>query len=335
MAVYKVPQDVEAEDKLLGPFSFRQFIYLIIAVIAGAIAWGLAQISIFLIAIPLPVIIAFGALALPLKKDQPMETYLAALVQFFLKPKKRMWDPDGTMSLVQITAPRRIEEQRTKGISENEAVNRLSYLAQLMDTRGWASRGVGDAAGNSSLVEDIALEAEEATDMMDETAGVSQSFNSLIEQSDAARKEEMRARMQQVSREAQQQPAVPGNPYDQFTAGKTTGATQAAPAQTSQQPNTPAPAADEPGAIPQFNPYPTIHQHVVQPLGTAPAAPPKSAEPAAPSQPQPAAPPSEEQLSPDIMKLATNPDLSISTIAHEAHRLQEKQNGEEVVISLR
>ena len=27
MAVYKVPQDVEADDKLIGPFSFRQFIY--------------------------------------------------------------------------------------------------------------------------------------------------------------------------------------------------------------------------------------------------------------------------------------------------------------------
>ena len=39
MAVYKVAQDVEAEDKLLGPFSFRQFIYLIIVVIAIALAW--------------------------------------------------------------------------------------------------------------------------------------------------------------------------------------------------------------------------------------------------------------------------------------------------------
>ena len=31
MAQYKVPQDVEADDKLLGPFSFRQFVYLLIA----------------------------------------------------------------------------------------------------------------------------------------------------------------------------------------------------------------------------------------------------------------------------------------------------------------
>ena len=31
MAQYKVPQDVEADDKLIGPFSFRQFVYLLIA----------------------------------------------------------------------------------------------------------------------------------------------------------------------------------------------------------------------------------------------------------------------------------------------------------------
>ena len=56
MAQYKVAQDVEAEDKLLGPFSFRQFIYLIIVAVACALAWGLARIFVALAIIPLPVI---------------------------------------------------------------------------------------------------------------------------------------------------------------------------------------------------------------------------------------------------------------------------------------
>ena len=66
MAVYKVPQDVEADDKLIGPFSFRQFIYLIIVALSIAAAWGLGQLFIPLAIIPLPLIIFFGALALPL-----------------------------------------------------------------------------------------------------------------------------------------------------------------------------------------------------------------------------------------------------------------------------
>jgi hypothetical protein len=78
MAVYKVPQDVEAEDKLIGPFSFRQFIYLIVAALGIFMAWALSQVFIGLLILPLPIVFAFLALALPLRKDQPMETYLQA-----------------------------------------------------------------------------------------------------------------------------------------------------------------------------------------------------------------------------------------------------------------
>lgn len=45
MAVYKVPQDVEAEDKLLGPFSFKQFVFLMIAVAALALAFALSSLA--------------------------------------------------------------------------------------------------------------------------------------------------------------------------------------------------------------------------------------------------------------------------------------------------
>ena len=93
MAEYKVPQDVEADDKLLGPFTFRQLIYLFITGGLIALAFFLFQIFPLLAVIPLPFIFFFSILALPLKKDQPMETYLAAIVSFRLKPNKRLWNP--------------------------------------------------------------------------------------------------------------------------------------------------------------------------------------------------------------------------------------------------
>ena len=72
MATYKVPQDVEADDKLLGPFTFRQFVYLMIVLGMVMVAWALFQIFPLLAILPVPFMIFFGALALPLKKDQPM-----------------------------------------------------------------------------------------------------------------------------------------------------------------------------------------------------------------------------------------------------------------------
>ena len=61
MATYKVIQDVEAEDKLVGPLTLWQFIYALIAIFCMwlgflAITKGLA----FLLAILLPFILFFG-----------------------------------------------------------------------------------------------------------------------------------------------------------------------------------------------------------------------------------------------------------------------------------
>ena len=121
MAIYKVPQDVEAEDKLLGPFTFRQFIYLLIVAAMGFLAFVLWQILPILAIIPSPILLFFAALALPLRKDQPMETYLAAIISFYVKPRKRLWDPDGVESRVEISAPKVVEVSLSKDLSEDEA----------------------------------------------------------------------------------------------------------------------------------------------------------------------------------------------------------------------
>jgi hypothetical protein len=331
MAVYKVPQDVEAEDKLIGPFSFRQFIYLIIVAISIAIAWGLSRLLLPLAIVPLPLILFFGALALPLKKDQPMEIYLAAVVSFYLKPRKRLWQPDGIQSLVEITAPKLIEIKRSKDLSEAEAQQRLSYLANIVDTEGWAVRGVDTT--NSAMQNDAYYEAQQQEDVLDASSGVAQSFDSMINQSDLKRRQEVVERMHQPPQQAAP-PAIATPPVFNPYASLTSAAT---------------PPPEEPHLT--YNPYPdSIHQSVVNPLGTEPqpqmqAPTPPPTTQAAP-QPQPEAPAvdntetttSEKPVSPDIINLANNSDLSIETIAHEANRIHQKEEQlpeQEVVISLR
>jgi hypothetical protein len=335
MAVYKVPQDVEADDKLIGPFSFRQFIYLIIALISIALAWGLSQLFIPLAVIPLPIVIFFGALALPLRKDQPMEIYLAAVVSFYLKPRRRLWQPDGIQSLVQITAPKVVEVQRAKDLSETEAQRRLSYLADIVDTGGWSVRGVEMPSADSSMQTDAYFEAQQTEDILDESGGVSRTLDTMISQSDTKRHEDMMARMRQTPPPVSTIP----DPYATLS-----------PTPVQDQPVT----ANDPHLT--FDPYPTsIHQSVINPLGSVPAPAPSPVRTAEPTQ-QPVAPkvaptptvqippqsvptpPSENVVSPDIINLANNPDLSIETIAHEANRIHEKEgrlSDEEVTISLR
>jgi len=339
MAVYKVPQDVEADDKLIGPFSFRQFIYIIIAVIAGALAWGLAQLFIPLAIIPIPIVIFFGILALPLRKDQPMEIYLAAVVAFHMKPKKRLWQPDGIQSLVQITAPKVVEVIRSKDLSQDEADKRFTYLADIVDTRGWAVRGTA-MPQDTAMRNEVYTEAQQTTDVLDRNSGVAQSFDTMINQSTTKRRDELVQRMQY------QQPQPQEKLY-------TTPPPLQDPYTTLQNPSTPQP---DPNIQVNYDPYPNaIHQRVISPIGEEPPqpelqqpiepTPPASQEYTSPEaavaqayQPenQPAST-SNEVVSPDIINLANNSDLSIETLAHEANRIHQKEESsdDEVVISLR
>jgi hypothetical protein len=359
MAVYKVPQDVEADDKLIGPFSFRQFIYLIIVAISGALAWALSQVFIPLAIIPLPLIIFFGALALPLRKDQPMEIYLAAIVSYYLKPRKSLWQTDGIHSLVEITVPKVIETHLVKDLSQSEAEQRLSYLATIVDTGGWAVRGVAAAPEqNTAMNDDMYFEAQAIPDVLDEGGGIAQTFGDKLQKDEAKHKQELMERMRQ--------PASPNIVIPAVSVPVPTPAL--APLQQNEPSMTPTAAVTdtaEPKLV--FNPYPgSIHQSVIKPMddqkpvstpvsATPPVAPaplpapldplqlddPYADLPATPPVVQPVVTPepiiiSEKPLSPDIIRLADNSDLSIETIAREADRItkRDEQASEEILVEL-
>ena len=142
MATYKVIQDIEAEDKLVGPLSLRQFIYAAIAVISAFLAYKFAAISIFLIIPFAPVVILFGVLAAPFGHDQPNEVWLLARIRFYLLPHKRVWNQSGMINLVTITVPKKIQRNLTKNLTESEVTGRLQALANTIDSRGWAIKNV-------------------------------------------------------------------------------------------------------------------------------------------------------------------------------------------------
>lgn len=145
MGTYKVIQDIEAEDKLLGPFSLRQFIYAIIVLVSLFVGFKMittsGPIKYFTI-ILVPHTVFFAVLAAPFGHDQSNEIWLLAKVRFFFKPRKRIWDQTGMKDLVTITVPKKIEKQLTKDFSRDEARNRLQALANTLDTRGWAVKNV-------------------------------------------------------------------------------------------------------------------------------------------------------------------------------------------------
>lgn len=325
MAVYKVPQDVEADDKLIGPFSFRQFIYLIIVAISGAAAWGLMQLFAPLVIIPIPIILFFGALALPLRKDQPMEAYLSAIVSFyFMKSRRRFWEPDGIDSFVTIIAPKNADIRRTKDIDQTEAEKRFSYLAGIVDSHGWAVRGQGVEAP-ANLSSELYREAAGATDMMDSSTSQAQGLDRMLQDSTDAHRKQVSSTMQQPA--LVQPPAAPTTPLMAAATSNPLLGTPAAPQptadpiMTAQQRDALAfakglieEAEDERKTTPSTAPTST----------PAAAAPTLAPAPATPAPSTSAIPPSAATID-----LATNrPELTVQTISEEARRLETKEKVE-------
>ncbi len=143
MATYKVLQDIEAEDKFVGPLTLKQFILAGITFVFGYLCFFLLSRHLWVLTLPiLPVIFATGFLAFPWGRDQPTEIWLLAKVRFFLKPRRRIWDQTGMQELVTITAPKHIEQYTSDNLSQIEVKSRLHALADTLDSRGWAVKNV-------------------------------------------------------------------------------------------------------------------------------------------------------------------------------------------------
>ena len=139
MAAYKVIQDVEAEDKLLGPLTLRQFIYAGAAAIMLYLSYFAAtHHASLLLTVFLPFAAVLAFFAFPWGRDQPTEIWALAKIRFLLKPRRRIWDQSGVKDLVSVTAPKQVQTNYTNGLSQTEVHSRLHALADTIDSRGWA-----------------------------------------------------------------------------------------------------------------------------------------------------------------------------------------------------
>lgn len=215
MAVYKVIQDIEAEDRLLGPLTFKGLIYAIIAGMLAFINFKLLISPIgpvkwlLILGLGLPMIL-FGILASPIGRDQPTEVWLLSRVRFFTKPKKRIWDQMGLTDLVTITVPKKIERQLTKGLSQTEVKSRLQALASTLDSRGWVVKHINvnlnnyagyfqeetnsdRLVGTENVLREVPIaDVKASDDILDATSNpTAQKFETLIEQAENHRRQQI------------------------------------------------------------------------------------------------------------------------------------------------
>lgn len=317
MAQYKVIQDIEAEDKLLGPLSLRQFIYAAITIALGFVAFKLFITSAwFLGFVFVPPALFFGLLAAPLGGQQSSEIWLLAKIRFFIMPRRRIWDQSGIQQLVTITAPKKIEKQLTKGYSQDEVKSRLRTLSATLDTRGWAVKNAtnmyagGQNQSSDRLFEidtqDIpSINVEPTADMLDPTTSPrAQAMDQMINKSAQEHKQQIEENLQKYTQQLSEQTRVkPPTEQDEQNFLNKIHEQQARPSEFNSHLKTINPIRD------QQTQTTKTQSHTLSPVTP-------TADPA-------------------ILNLVENSEgLSVRTIAHEAERLKKRDDDDEVVISL-
>ena len=316
MPLYKIPQNVEAEDKLLGPFTFKQFLFLIITAIGGLLIWGLWRISPFVALIPLPLVLIFGFLGVYHREDQPVETYLiAALSYYFLKPRKRLWNQEGIRENVRITAPKRKPAPRVRNLEAERG--QLERLAQILDTRGLVAKLPElqlpgeelDTSNDDRLVmpQPLSQKTTIDTDIRAED-DILDPNNTTIMQNYSALAEEAAQKVRDQAIEKMRQ-----------------AITQPAPAMPTELPKILKPKTQDSKLDVQFDPYPSMHQRRMDPkTGKISITGPKG------EQTDAVALETINTMTPvsydAILELSKNNDLKVSQIATQAQRRQEQAN---------
>lgn len=106
---YKVPQNIDLEDKIVGPFTMKQFAYLMGG---GLLVYAIYQMFapyengiIYTILLGLPIVVLAMALTFIKINDRPFEYFLINLFYFAFSPKRRIWQRGYTTPTVTIQTP--------------------------------------------------------------------------------------------------------------------------------------------------------------------------------------------------------------------------------------
>ena len=133
---YKVPQNIDLEDKIIGPLTLIQFVYLMAGGMIIYISFNtIKSAAFYLIAIP----VAILSLALTFVKvqDQPFSHFLGSFALYFVKPRKRIWHKLPEMETVKVVETRAVKKDEKK-VYKGKTLSQtnLAELSSVLDTRG-------------------------------------------------------------------------------------------------------------------------------------------------------------------------------------------------------
>jgi hypothetical protein len=137
---HKVPQFIEVEDKIFGPFTLKQFSYLAGGFGLSIILWRIFSESSFLLFILAPVVGLSLALTFVKPNGKPFIVTLQNFLVFLIKPKKLFWKNPGIEEsrenvLTKKQEFEQVERQQAKFEQKMFSGEQIEKLAKKLDQK--------------------------------------------------------------------------------------------------------------------------------------------------------------------------------------------------------
>lgn len=132
---YKVPQRIDMEDKIIGPFTMKQFVVLLTG---GMITYATIKAGnvIAIVFIGVPVTILTLCLTFIKVQDQPFSKFLFSALLYMIKPKRRAWIKDWHLEGISQSVVKPSEKKEVKRESKHIERAQLEELSKILDSRG-------------------------------------------------------------------------------------------------------------------------------------------------------------------------------------------------------
>jgi len=132
---FEVPQFIEVEDKIVGPFTWRQFVYL---------AGGVGTLIVLYMFLPFILLVLFGlpiavlsfTLAFQRVNNRPFSIFLESFINFMRKDRLYLWKKDHEQAIM--SYPPKIETVDNSLMKQDE--RRLAALSDKLEFQALEKR---------------------------------------------------------------------------------------------------------------------------------------------------------------------------------------------------
>lgn len=134
MAQYQVPQFIDIEDRIIGPLTLKQFLYLAFGGAVLFVTWFIFKFYIWII-IAFPVTAAALAFAFIKINDRPFVYFFLSFINYHLKPKLYIFSTiPAKLETKTLSTPSFVPQSGTMEGEEKITRSKLKELALSLDT---------------------------------------------------------------------------------------------------------------------------------------------------------------------------------------------------------